>query len=122
MGGLVRFFLTGVVETTTQVVQTSLDVSSLFRKDQEKITTLKRAAFPARQVHEQLKRKAIANATSMASALEVSVPTAPAALNNLKAVGVVKEIKGSGKERLYIYTELIDLLDKVAEPISLKKL
>ena len=53
----------------------------------------------------------------MATALDVSVPTARLALNNLKELGVVKDISGSGKERLYIYTALIDLLEQGAEPI-----
>ena len=55
----------------------------------------------------------------MASTLEVSVPTARAALNNLKEIGIVKDISGSGKERLYIYTALMDLLEQGAAPIAL---
>jgi len=48
----------------------------------------------------------------MAAALEVSVPTARAALNNLKELGIVKDIAGAGKERLYVYTGLIELLEQ----------
>ena len=58
----------------------------------------------------------------MASAIKVSVPTARAALNNLKELGIVKEISGSGKERLYIYIALLDLLEQGAEPIALKRI
>jgi len=118
--GWLDFFLHGVAETSNQVVQTSQAISALFKADQEKITTLKRAAITARQVHSQLQKTAISNAINMASALEVSVPTARAALNNLKELGIVKDISGSGKERLYIYTALIDILDQGAEPIALK--
>jgi hypothetical protein len=43
------------------------------------------------------------------------------ALNNLRELGIVKDISGSGKERLYIYTALIDLLERGAAQIALKE-
>jgi ribosomal protein S25 len=54
----------------------------------------------------------------MAKTLGVSVPTARAALNNLKGLNIVKEVSGSGKERLYIYSALIDILEQGAAPIA----
>jgi Fic family protein len=119
--GWLTFFLTGVAETSNQVVQTSQAISALFKSDQEKIATLKRAGITARQVHAQLQKTALSNAINMASTLKVSAPTARLALNNLKELGIVKDISGSGKERLYIYTALIDLLEQGAEPISIGK-
>lgn len=118
--GWLDFFLHGVAETSNQVVQTSQAISALFKADQDKIATLKRAGITARQAHAQLQKTAISNAINMASAIEVSVPTARLALNNLKELGIVKDISGSGKERLYIYTALIELLEQSAEPIALK--
>lgn len=118
--GWLDFFLHGVAETATQIVQTSQAISNLFKADQDKIATLKRAGITARQVHAQLQKTALSNAINMAAALDVSVPTARAALNNLKELGIVKDISGSGKERLYIYTALIDLLEQGAVPIALK--
>lgn len=118
--GWLDFFLHGVAETSNQVVQTSQAISALFKADQDKIATLKRAGITARKAHAQLQKTAISNAINMASALNVSVPTARLALNNLKEIGIVKDISGSGKERLYIYTALIDLLEQGAEPITLK--
>ena len=118
--GWLDFFLHGVGETAGQVVATSQAISALFKADQDKIVPLKRAGITARQAHAQLQKVAISNAINMATALDVSVPTARLALNNLKELGIVKDISGSGKERLYIYTALIDLLEQGAEPIALK--
>lgn len=118
--GWLDFFLHGVAETSNQVVQTSQAIANLFKADQEKILTLKRAGITARQAHAQLQKKAISNAINMASVLDVSVPTARAALNNLKELGIVKDVSGSGKERLYIYTALLDILEQGAEPIALR--
>lgn len=118
--GWLDFFLHGVAETSNQVVQTSQAISALFKADQDKIAPLKRAGITARQAHTQLQKVAISNAINMAAALDVSVPTARLALNNLKELGIVKDIQGSGKERLYIYTALIDLLEKGAEQLILE--
>lgn len=115
------FFLHGVVETSNQGVQTSKAVSALFQADQDKIAKLKRAGRTMRQAHAQLQKTAISNVINMAAILGVSVPTARLALNNLKDLGIVNDINGSGKERLYIYSALIDLLEQGAEPVSLEK-
>ncbi len=115
--GWLEFFLKGVTETASQVVQTSQAVSNLFKTDIEKIATLKRAGISAGYVHEYLQQKAIVNATNAAQILDVTIPTARAALKNLKELGIVHDISGSGKERLYIYTALIDLLEKGTELI-----
>jgi hypothetical protein len=48
----------------------------------------------------------------------MTVPTARAALNNLKELGIVHDVSGKGKERLYIYTRLVDILEKGSEPIA----
>jgi Fic family protein len=115
--GWLELFLTGVAETADQVVETSQAVSMLFAEDLVKIETLKRAAFTARLFHEYLRRKAVINATDVARNLDISIPTARTALNNLKALGIAKEISGKGKERLYIHEKLINQLEQGTEPI-----
>jgi len=116
--GWLEFFLSGVTETANQVVETSSAVSDLFKADLEKITTLKRASTSAKKAHEFLQRKAIVSVMNTAKTLGVSAPTARAALNNLKELGIVKNISGTGKERLYIYSNLVELLEKGTEPIA----
>jgi Fic family protein len=116
--GWMQFFLTGVAETADQVVETSHAISALFATDRTKLDTLKRAGISARQVHEFIRRKAITSATEAAKALAITVPTARAALNNLKELGIVRDVSGKGKERLYIYGGLIDILEKGTDPIA----
>lgn len=110
--GWLDFFLHGVSEAANQVVETSMVISKLFTTDQEKIDTLKRARITTRQVHERLQKVAISNVRNMAAALNVSMPTARAALHHLKKLEIVKDMAGSGKERLYVYTRLIELLEQ----------
>jgi len=116
--GWLGFFLQGVAETADQVVTTSQKISELFAADKERITSLKRAGISAGQVHDVLRRKAMISSIDAASAIGVTVPTARAALNNLKSLNIVCDVSGKGKERVYIYSELIALLEQGAEPIA----
>jgi ribosomal protein S25 len=54
------------------------------------------------------------SAIEAAKILEVTVPTARNALQNLQKLGIVKDISGRGKERIYVYTELVTLLEQGA--------
>jgi Fic family protein len=116
--GWMKFFLTGVAETADQVLETSQAISALFAKDTAKIKALKRAGINAAQAHNLLRGKGVISATDAAAALKVTIPTARAALNNLKKLGIVRDISGRGKERLYIYSGLMNLLEKGTEPIG----
>ena len=109
--GWLDFFLHGVAETAEQVLMTSQRISLLFESDRTKIATLKRAAMSATQAHGLLRKQAMISAIEAAKALGVSVPTARASLQNLKKLGIVKDLSGKGKERLYVYTELLMLLE-----------
>jgi Fic family protein len=112
--GWLDFFLHGVAETADQVVTSSQKISQLFASDGIKIATLKRAGISATQAHEVLRKKAMTSAIEAAKVLGVSVPTARAALQNLNKLGIVKVLSGKGKERLYVYTELLLLLEQGA--------
>lgn len=116
--GWLEFFLTGVSETADQVVETSHAISALFTADLVKIESLKRAGINAQKVHSLLRSKALISAIDAAKALKLTVPTARTALNNLKELGIVRDISGKGKERLYIYTGLVEILEKGTEPIA----
>jgi Fic family protein len=115
--GWLKFFLTGVAETAGQVVDTSHAIAALFAGDLAKIEGLKRAGISAREVHALLRSKAVVSAIDAAKALSLTVPTTRTALNNLKELGIVHDISGKGKERLYLYTSLVEILDRGTRPL-----
>lgn len=116
--GWLEFFLTGVIETANQVINTSQSISNLFKENKQKIDSLKRARVSAHKVHALLQQKAIINVINTAKTVDISIPTARTTLNNLKTLGIVEDARGSGKQRIYIYKGLIDLLEKNTNPIA----
>lgn len=97
---------------------TSQKIAALFAADKDRIASLGRAAISAGQVHDVLRHRAMISSIDAAEMLDVSVPTTRNALNNLKELGIVTDVSGKGKERLYIYSDLIALLEQGAEPIA----
>ena len=116
--GWLDFFLQGVAETAEQVVMTSRNIAALFEEDRRRIHTLKRAAINARKLHDVLCKHAIISANDAAKALELTPQTTRSLLKQLGELGIVIDVKGKRKERLYIYKQLIQLLEEGSEPIA----
>ena len=72
----------------------------------------------AHKIHGLLKQKAIINIADTASSLDISLPTARKTLKLLADIDIVKEIKGTGKTKLYVYHRLIELLEEGTNPID----
>lgn len=50
--------------------------------------------------------------------LQVSFPTARGALERLVALKIVRETTGKQRDRIYAYTDYLDLLDRGTEPLA----
>jgi hypothetical protein len=48
-------------------------------------------------------------------------PTARSALNHLKSIGVLEEVSGKKRDKVYIYRNYLTILDDGAKPFSAEK-
>lgn len=111
-----RFFLEGVIETGEQATQTAHDLLALFEIDNQKIQTLGRGAASAAMVHQLLQRRALTTIQKASSELALSEPTINGALGNLASLGIVREITGKQRRRVYSYEAYLQILTKGTEP------
>ncbi len=116
--GWLGFFLDGVIETGEQATHTAQDLLALFEADSQKIQTLGRAAASAAMVHQLMQRRALTTIQKAASDLTLSEPTINSALGNLEQLGIVKEITGKQRRRVYSYEAYLEILTKGTEPRS----
>jgi Fic family protein len=113
----VRFFLEGVRLVATQAVEAARKVIDLFESDRRRIESLGRSAGSAHRVFEHMRRNPFASATNVADSLSLSFPTASQALKNLEKLGIVAEVTGRERDRLFSYQKYIDLLSEGTEPL-----
>jgi Fic family protein len=53
----------------------------------------------------------------LAHALGMSAPTVRSALNHMTAIGILEEISGHQRNKIYLYRTYLKLLEEGAEPL-----
>jgi Fic family protein len=115
--GWLRFFLQGVFETAQQAVETARTVLDLFEQDRERIRGLGRIAGSCLQLHQRLQQKAIVNIPDSARALEINRTTISNCIRRLQELGIVREITGQRRNRLFVYDRYVQILSEGTEPL-----
>ena len=112
-----RFFLDGTATTAQEAAETATRILSLFSKDRQKIQKLGRSAASALRLHEFMQRKPIANIAAAAKALKLSIPTVTVSLNHLVRIGIVEEVTGKRRDRLFTYSRYFNIVSEGTEPL-----
>lgn len=115
--GWLLFFLNGVFETAQQAVDTARTLLDLFERDRERIRGLGRIAGSCLQLHYRLQQKAIVNIPDSARALEINRTTISNCISRLEELGIVREITGQRRNRLFAYDRYVRILSEGTEPL-----
>jgi Fic family protein len=113
----IEFFLNGVVETANESVETARQLLALFDEDRALIRTLGRSAASPLNVHDLLQREPIIGIVPASRALKVTHPTVIKAIRNLQKLGIVKEVTGKRRGRLFAYSRYMDILNRGTEAL-----
>lgn len=116
--GWLRFFLQGVLETSQQAVNAAQEILRLFEVDRKRIASLKQQANSPLRVHEILQKKPLISIGTAARELSMSVPTVTKGMQRLEKMGIVTEVTGGQRNRLYIYKQYVDILNEGTKPIE----
>lgn len=103
------FFLTGVIETAEKGVNTFDGILQITRSLDQRLRVLKGRAPAARTLIDQLYRKPIVNASQVAQIIGKSDVSAYRLISSLEELGILREITGNGRNRLYAFQEYLDL-------------
>jgi Fic family protein len=114
-----EFFLTGVRDTATQAVDTARDLIALFDRDREEIQTLGRSAASVFRVHDFMQRRPIVTIQAASKELKLSLPTVGKSLEHLIKLGIVRELTGRQRHRVFAYSKYLAVLEKGTEPLPL---
>ncbi len=114
-----EFFLSGIAQTAEQAAETARKLMALFEEHRQKIAGLGRLASSALRVHELMQASPIVTIKTASDKLGISFPTAGAALENLAKIGIVRELTGRHRGRIYSYSDCLALLDQGTDPLPL---
>lgn len=112
------FFLGGVAAAAQEAAGTAERTLRLFANDRQKIQVLGRAATSALRVHELMERNPLVRIRTAAKALKLTFPTVTSALNHLLQLGIVKEVSGKRRDRLFAYSRYVSMVGEGTKPLS----
>ncbi len=110
--GWLRFFLIGVEVVANQAADTVTALVALFDHDRTLVQGLGRAAGSALLVYDVLRRRIVVSIPGVARETGVTWPTAKAALERLRVLGIVTESTGRRRDRLYTYVRQLEILNR----------
>jgi Fic family protein len=105
----VRFFLTGVTQTATKGRDTFQQILALRTQAEQATLGLGKRATKAREALNLLYRSPIVNAADLEQALDVSTPTANALIKGLIEKGILVEVSGQRRGRIYAFERYLEL-------------
>jgi Fic family protein len=105
------FFADGVTTTAEGAVDTARTLVALFAQDRDRIGGIGRGAGSAMRVHHELQRRPVSSVRSVTQASGLSEPTVGKAIATLAKLGIVREATGRQRNRVFVYTRYLDLLN-----------
>ena len=105
-----KFFLVGVIETAKTGISTFDNILKLQKKVEVQIQGLGSRASTAQKVVQYLYQRPMIDVTKVAEVAEVSIASAYKLIADLE-LGILKEVTGSKRGKVYIFAEYLDLFN-----------
>jgi Fic family protein len=111
------FFLEGIAETANQAFDAATRIVDLFRRDRERIAEQGERVGSALRVHDFLQQNPLVTGNRLVQQTDLSAPTVNLALADLEALGIVGEITGRRRGRVFAYSAYLDILNEGTTPL-----
>ncbi|WP_010304019.1 Fic family protein [Candidatus Odyssella thessalonicensis] len=112
------FFLKGVIETANQATATAQAIIKIFNKDRATIEESHKSTATILMIYSYLQQHPITTTTAIKQACNLSLPTVIRSLTSLEGMGIVKEVTGKERHKIFVYSEYLEVLNKGTEPYS----
>ena len=107
-----EFFLDGIAETANQAFDAAGRIVDLFRRDRDAISAGSDRAGSALRVHDTLQQNPFATAASLVEKTGLTTPTVNAVLADLERLGIVEEVTGRRRGRVFGYRGYLAILNE----------
>lgn len=113
-----EFFLDGILHSANQAISTAHQLNYLFERDLAKINTLGRIKYSCIRVWEYMKSLPQVTVPSLSQALKITAPTARSCLNTLVKEGILEEVSGMQRDKIYVYKSYLSTLEDGTVPLE----
>ncbi len=107
-----KFFLTGVIETSKKGVTTFDGILQLQKTLEEKLKTLGNRNVDARKVVDYLYNQPIIEINKVEELIQKSSVTGYKLLADLEKLNIIKEISGAERNKLFVFKDYIELFNQ----------
>lgn len=107
-----EFFLDGVAATANNAHESAIRIVTLFARDRERITASGDHANSMLRVHDMLQIQPFVSAAQVSAKTTLSMPTVNSALAALDKLGVVREVTGKKRGRVFAYDDFLKIIDE----------
>ena len=111
------FFLEGVESSAVNAVETARRLVRLFREDELRIQEQGRRAGTVLRGFQILCQRPVLTITEIHTRAGLSYPSAAKAIEVLQRLGIVRELTGRKRNRIYCYSRYLEILNEGAEPL-----
>ncbi|PKN29598.1 MAG: cell filamentation protein Fic, partial [Deltaproteobacteria bacterium HGW-Deltaproteobacteria-21] len=108
--GWLAFFAEGVRDMAENAVRTAQSLVQVGSEDHDRIRQIGRLAGSCMQIHHALQRRPISTVAQLSKETGLSVPTVTSGLHKLEESGLVREITGRQRNRVFSYVRYLDIL------------
>lgn len=113
----IDFFLEGVVSTASNAVDTAQRLMALFKEDAARVQNGGRAAASAMRIYTVLCERPVITLNELSAHTGLSFPTASKSINALMDLGIVRELTGGRRNRIFAYDHYLAILNEGTEPL-----
>ncbi len=114
--GWVQFFLRGVVEVSSQATETARRIMALLKEDRNRLLEAKISSPLAAGLLDKLFSSPVITISEVAAFFNTSYQRAHRLISQFEQVGILKEITGKRRNRLFVYQNYMDILKEGTQP------
>lgn len=108
----IKFFLVGIAETAKNGKLTFEKIVKLRHSCEQKIMELGKRAKIAQELLKLLYSEPIFNSKHLVEKLKITPPSANSLIQQFEKLGILKEITGFKRNRLFVFSKYVDLFKK----------
>lgn len=109
------YFAEAVTVTAKQAVDTVQRLESMAREDRDRIHSLGRASASALKIHHELLLRPISTSPDLCQRTGITPLTVNRTLEKLCDLGILRELTGQKRNRVFGYTQYLDILNEGTE-------